>query len=132
MLHPAEAEFIRCCICKNKRDRLLLELSDEKRRARAINRFAHTAEDFLMMNKLVISGSKLSKAQILSALKEGSKSDLCHVIMVDGSTMETSAALAVEAVYGEETAIVIAENAVYVETEPYIKAMRYVLSLKNE
>ena len=90
MLHPAEADFIQSYICKNKRDRLSLELSDEKRRARAISRFAHTAEDFLMMNKLVLSGSKLSKAQIVSALKEGSKSDLCHVIMVDGSTMETS------------------------------------------
>ncbi len=119
-------------IVKNKQPRLMTELSEQRRRGRAVQRFSHTAEELLLKDRIALSGCKLSKAQIISALTEGAKSDLCRVILSDGSTLELGAEKAVEEVYGVDTAIVIAENAAYIETEPWTPTMRYVLKVKTE
>lgn len=132
MIDHAEAAFVRNYIHKNKRDRLLLELSDEKRRARAVDRFSHTAEELILLEKAVLYGTQLSIAQMVLALEAASSTGECHAILSDGSTLDAPIVETVTAVYGSGPAIVIAESAVYIETEPWTPTMRYVLSCKTE
>ncbi|MBR5949681.1 MAG: hypothetical protein IKZ82_13710 [Clostridia bacterium] len=132
MLHPAEAEFLRRFIVKNKRNRLLFELSDEGRRAQAVDRFSHNAEELLLLDKAVLSGGKLSIEQIVSSLKENSSGGECHAVLSDGGTIDTGIEEAVKAVYGDGPAIVITQGTVYIETEPWTPTARYVLACKTE
>ena len=59
MDYSAEKHFVYAFIRKNRRERLLLELKDEKKRYRGISRFCHTAEDLLDQAKIIMSGKDM-------------------------------------------------------------------------
>ena len=59
MDYSAEEHFVNTFIKKNRRERLLLELKDEKKRYRGISRFCHTAEDLLDQTKIIMSGKDM-------------------------------------------------------------------------
>ncbi len=59
MDYSAEEHFVNTFIKKNRRERLLLELKDEKKRYRGISRFCHTSEDLLDQAKIIMSGKDM-------------------------------------------------------------------------
>ncbi len=59
MDYSAEEHFVNTFIKKNRRERLLLELKDEKKRHRGISRFCHTSEDLLDQAKIIMSGKDM-------------------------------------------------------------------------
>ena len=59
MDYSAEEHFVNTFIKKNRRERLLLELKDEKKRYRGISRFCHTSEDLLDPGKIIMSGKDM-------------------------------------------------------------------------
>lgn len=59
MEHTAEQYFIRTFIRKSRRDRLLFELTTEKRRYDGLSRFCHQAGELLDPARIVLSGTDL-------------------------------------------------------------------------
>ncbi len=61
MEYAEEKRFIRSFIKKNRRERLLHELTTPKKRRAGIMRFCHTAEDLLDPSKIRMKGGDLER-----------------------------------------------------------------------
>ena len=61
MDYSAEERFVRSFIRKNRRERLLYELTTPKKRYDGISRFCHQADDFLDPAKIYIKGEDLER-----------------------------------------------------------------------
>lgn len=59
MEYAEEKRFVQSFIKKNRRERLLFELTTPKKRRIGIMRFCHTAEDFLDPSKIRMQGNDL-------------------------------------------------------------------------
>lgn len=72
-----EESFVNSYILNNKRDRLLFELCGKKRRD-GIDRFSHSADNFLIESKIKLKGQHISKD--LQIIVTESKCHKCYVI----------------------------------------------------
>lgn len=124
--------FIEQFIVNERRERLRYELNGKKRRD-ALSRFCHNSENFLMMNKVIYSGTKISKDDLIKLAKEKCKNKSCYIIAynndIDGIVCGFEEA--VEKVVGNGmAAIIISDGFAVVETEQcFGSAQKYVLSL---
>lgn len=130
MNNEIEKKFIQQFIIKNKQDRLLFELSSKKRQ-NGIGRFCHSADDYLIKDKIKLSGNKLYYDEIVKAAEKYSSSKQWYIIaydpMLDKKLCKLSDAL--DLVLGNGmAAIIVADNMAIVETEQCMGTpMRYVL-----
>ena len=73
-----EEEFVNTYIIKNKRERILFELQNPKRREEGIGRFCHCADEMLIASKITAKGKYILddiKTKILD-----SNATSCYVI----------------------------------------------------
>ena len=61
MDYSEEKNFVRSFILKERRDRLLYELTTPDKRYDGVSRFCHQAEDFLDRSKIRLSGDDLER-----------------------------------------------------------------------
>ena len=62
-----ETNFVNNFIIKQRQERILFEF--QKKRDRAVDRFAHGAKDILKSNKIILSGEHLQIEDIVNALQ---------------------------------------------------------------
>lgn len=75
-----EKSFVKEYIKKNRRDRILYELNNAKKRINAIGRFCHNAADYLIASKIVYKGTSLEHGMELLNV---SNSKECYLISFD-------------------------------------------------
>ena len=68
MERETERRFVQCFVQREKRERLLYELNEKKRRV-GVGRFCHGAEDLQIKEKIVANGP-LDLAQIRSLAEQ--------------------------------------------------------------
>ena len=61
MDHSAEEHFVNAFIKKERRERLLSELQNEKKRYSGLSRFCHNAEDLLDPGMIIMSGKDMER-----------------------------------------------------------------------
>ncbi len=66
MDYPFEENFVRKFIRKDRRDRLIHELTDPKKRKRGFNRFCHQAKELLDQRKIILQGKNIEGDQRFS------------------------------------------------------------------
>ena len=130
MNNEIEKKFIQQFIIKNKQDRLLFELSGKKRQ-NGIGRFCHNADDYLIKDKIKLSGNKLYYDEIIEIAEKYCSSKQWYIIAYNPALDKKLCSLsdALDLVLGNGMAAVIAaDNMAIVETEQYMGTpMRYVL-----
>ncbi len=130
-----EKSFVNTYIIKNRRERIIFELSNPKKRQDALSRFCHAALKYLQESMIIYQGNKISYGELLSMIREHTKEKQCYVLAygedLDQKFMENQNAI--NQVMGNGmAAIMIWDNIVIVETEQEQgSAMKYVLC-KNE
>ena len=109
MENTAEQYFIQTYIKKNRRDRLLFELSAEKRRYDGLSRFCHQAGELLDPAKIIAAGDDLERRpEFLRFVKH--HDDTCYVISpdyeMDGRTLQTKDAVSLAAAFYDAVIII--------------------------
>ncbi len=79
MDYNIERRFAQTFIRKEKRDRLLYELTTPKKRYAGLDRFCHQAEDLLDPAKITMSGEDLDRAPAFEEFVR-SHDDICYVL----------------------------------------------------
>lgn len=130
MDNTIEKAFVQQFVVKEKRDRLLYELSGKKRR-NGIGRFCHNAEDMLLQAKIIARGNHLYHDEIMRTAEEYGISGTWYIIAydqnIDKKVCDLSEAL--ELVLGNGMAsVIVSGNMAIIETEQSIGTpMRYLL-----
>ena len=92
-----EKRFIDNFIKKNKRERVLYELSNPRKRKDAIGRFCHNTLEIIDEKKLIYSGKTITLEELKKYINDSSKGEMCYVISwdeeFDGKCVEPGAAL---------------------------------------
>lgn len=130
MNNDIEKRFIETFIVKNKKDRLLFELSTNKRRS-GIARFSHDAQDLIKPERILYRGTDLFSDRIISIAEKQGVQGMCCIIAynqdIDTKTCGLNEALDVVLGNGMP-AIIICDKMVIIETEQcFGTPMRYIL-----
>ena len=109
MENIAEQYFVQTFIKKNRRDRLLFELSAEKRRYDGLSRFCHQAGELLDPAKIIAAGDDLERRpEFLRFVKQ--HDEACYVISpdyeMDGRTLQTKDAVSLAAAFYDAVIII--------------------------
>ena len=134
MNNKFELEFINNYITKNKRERILYELTSKKKRKNAIGRFCHNTLEYIDKTKIVYEGNTISVYELENLIKKYTKDKEGYLISwdsdIDGSILPIENAL--NEVIGKGMAsIVVFSNVILIETEQEQgAAIKYVLALK--
>lgn len=62
-MYESETEFVRNYIRREKRDRLLHELTDRKKRSRGLDRFCHQSAQLIDPKRILLSGNDLGQQE---------------------------------------------------------------------
>ena len=79
-----ERLFVQTYIRKDRRDRLLYELTDPVKRYDGLERFCHHAADLLDMNKVMMTGEDLERTDRFQSFADKHKED-CVLLSPDGN-----------------------------------------------
>ena len=82
MDYSAEQRFVRAFIRKNRRERLLFELTTPEKRYDGVSRFCHQARDFLDPAKIVMEGEDLERRSEFARFVR-QHDELCLVLSPD-------------------------------------------------
>ena len=82
MDYSAEEHFVRTFIRKNRRERLLHELTTPKKRMDGVSRFCHQAGEFLDPDKILLEGEDLERRPEFAQFVER-HDELCLVLSLD-------------------------------------------------
>jgi hypothetical protein len=109
MENTAEQYFVQTYIKKNRRDRLLFELSAEKRRYDGLSRFCHQTGELLDPAKIIAAGDDLERRpEFLRFVKQ--HDEACYVISpdyeMDGRTLQTKDAVSLAAAFYDAVIII--------------------------
>ena len=114
-----EKDFVINCIVKSKRERMLYELFNPKKRLKAIGRFCHRTMEFIEERKVLYSGNRIFQDELLELIQK-KNSDICYIISwdsdIDGEWMEAKDAFEKAIGYGMPS-IIIFDDFVVIETE---------------
>ena len=120
MENIAEQYFVQTFIKKNRRDRLLFELSAEKRRYDGLSRFCHQAGELLDPAKIIAAGDDLERrTEFMRFVKQ--HDEACYVISpdyeMDGRTLQTKDAVSLAAAF-YDAVIIIGSTFAIIFSEP--------------
>ena len=109
MENTAEQYFVQTYIKKNRRDRLLFELSAEKRRYDGLSRFCHQTGELLDPAKIIAAGDDLERrTEFMRFVKQ--HDEACYVISpdyeMDGRTLQTKDAVSLAAAFYDAVIII--------------------------
>ena len=129
-MEEAEKSFVKKFIKKEKQDRLLFELSGNKRQ-HGIERFCHNAEDMIDTERIAYSGNNLLPDEILKITKQYKVPESCYIIAyqkeLDKKYVSFEDALGLVLGNGM-AAIIICNDFAVIETEQYSGTpFRYIL-----
>lgn len=130
MVAEIEKSFVKRFIKKTKQDRLLFELSGKKRK-HGIERFCHSTEDMIDMERITYSGNDLFSDEILRITRQYKVPKLCYIIAyqkeLDKKYVSFEEALGLVLGNGM-AAIIICNDFAIIETEQYSGTpFRYIL-----
>ena len=96
MDYEEERRFVRLFVRKSRRERLLYELTNPRKRYDGLSRFCHNAEELLDAGKILLSGEDLERQAAFRAFVER-HDEPCLILSpdfsLDGRTARFSAAL---------------------------------------
>lgn len=114
-----EQFFVNNFVVKNRRQRLLYELSGKKR-IDGMMRFCHGTEEMIIKEKIIASGTDLYEQEILHIIRQLTNVENAYIMAYNEEIDACSCSVqeALEKVLGNGmAAIVIIDNVVVVETE---------------
>lgn len=117
MNQTIEEKFTKAFIVKDKRKRILYELSSAKKRSAAIWRIY----DLLDKNFVVFQSQKYDEKKLLAEIKKYTKSDDCYIIAgseLDGKTLSLEEAV-YKVLYGGAVCVLICDEKTVVAAEEY-------------
>ena len=122
-----EERFVRVFVRRERRDRLLHELTNPKKRYRGLDRFCHTADELLNPAKVLIAGTDATWKQDLAVFARAHAKTACAVLSpdseIDGLEFAFADAVAV-AQASSDAAIVVGGDEgdafAYVQAEAYL------------
>ena len=79
-MNELEKAFINNFVKKQYQERLLFEFNSDKKRENALDRFSHNIEDIVRADRIILSGTKISKPDIERELKLKKINALAYVI----------------------------------------------------
>ena len=127
----AEEHFVKTFIKKNRRERLLSELKDQKKRYRGISRFCHTSEELLDPGKIIMSGKDMEHLPGFADFVSSHEEDcllLSPYPFLDGEVLPLSEA-AEQAVMCPDAVLILGSTFALVYGEPVKGGRdRYLLS----
>ncbi len=82
MEYEDERRFIQQFIRKERRERLLYEITSPKKRIRGLNRFCHQADEFIDQSKIFLQGNDIESKKEFEHFVAG-HNELCRVISAD-------------------------------------------------
>lgn len=89
--------FVERFIRKDRRERLLYELSNTKKRKDALSRFCHNALEIIDKSKMVYAGEALERNDLKKYIEKYAKGEVCYVMSwvkeFDGKNITTDIAL---------------------------------------
>ena len=96
MDYAEEKRFVGLFVRKARRERLLYELTNPRKRYDGLSRFCHSAAELLDAKKIVLSGEDLERQTVFRSFVER-HDEMCHVLSpdfsLDGRKAKLSAAL---------------------------------------
>ena len=99
MTSLTEQAFVEAYVRKDRRERLLHELSNPRQRSRALDRFCHGAADLLDPARITLAGPGLEHDAAFNAFVAAHAAETCRIFSPDGGIdgLELPLAEAVEA-----------------------------------
>ena len=82
MDYSAEEHFVQTFIRRNRRERLLYELTSPKKRVDGVSRFCHQAREFLDPDKILLEGEDLERRPEFAQFVR-QHDELCLVLLQD-------------------------------------------------
>lgn len=134
MNNEYEINFVNKFIVKNKRERILYELSSNKKRKNVIGRFCHDSLVYIDESKIVYKGNTISNSELESLVINYTFDKMCYVIAwnsdIDGRFLEREYAIN-EVIGNGMASIIVFENVIIIESEQEQgAATKYVLYSK--
>ena len=127
----AEERFVESFIRKNRRERLLSELKDQKKRYRGISRFCHGSEELLDPGKIIMSGKDMERLPGFGDFVSSHEEDcllLSPYSFLDGEMLPLSEAVE-QAVMCPDAVLILGSTFALVYGEPVKGGRdRYLLS----
>lgn len=135
MITEIEESFIKTFIDKHIAGRMIYELNSAAKRRHGQDRFAHSAGEIINQKKLVKADKKLTVAEMITFIREHSKSDLCHTVVghyeLEGKEATLQKALETADYWPGHSAIFVVPNvAIIIEEQCFGPPMRYLLLAK--
>ena len=125
-----EIEFAEVFIRKDRRERILYELKDPKKRYRALDRFSHDSENLLDPKKIVLASHDLSREKDFPKYLKDHREE-CIILSTDPYIDGIQTVLQDAMQYARmstEAAIILGEGIAIVKTEAMKKdTMEYLL-----
>ena len=120
MDYSKEENFINRFIRKNRRERLLYELTTPEKRYRGVSRFCHQAEEFLDHNKIILKDNDLEHdPKFIDFVK--THDEPCYVISPDPYLDDQSISLKEaldKAVLCQDALLILGSDFAIIFTEP--------------
>ena len=84
MTSLTELAFVEAYVRKDRRERLLHELSNPRKRYRGLDRFCHGAADLLDPARITLAGPSLEYDAVFIAFVEARAGETCRIFSPDG------------------------------------------------
>ena len=85
MTSLTEQAFVEAYVRKDRRERLLHELSNPKKRYRGLDRFCHGAAELLDPARITLAGPSLEHDAVFCRFVEARADETCRIFSPDGS-----------------------------------------------
>ncbi len=126
-----EKRFIDNFIKKNKRERVLYELSNPRKRKDAIGRFCHNTLEMIDEKKIIYCGKHITIEELKKFINDSSKGEMCYVISwdeeFDGKSVKPSVALEHMISSGMAVVIIFTRLIIIKEEQEVGAPIKYVL-----
>lgn len=125
-----EEKFVKTFIVKDKRERILYELSSAKKRSVALQRLYNSLD----RNFAVLESQKLDEEELIAEIKKYTKANDCYIIAEsqhDGKRLPLKEAVEKVLYFGMACVIICDENTVVASEEYNISAPYKVILHKN-
>lgn len=134
MNEEIEKRFVYTFLENRIRDRIIFELTSNKRRRTAILRFCHTTEDIVKPSCIYLTTT--DKSLFMSEFYNLSNVKKCHVISlnneIDGKEVSIEKAVSSCVGFGMPSIIIVSESLALIETEQSVGAARKYILRSNE
>ena len=129
-----ETEFVKYYIRKERRERLLFELTNEKKRQEGLDRFCHECDTLLDKRKIVLSANDLRRQADFEKYTKG-HDETCIILSpdpsLDGLKMSLKEALERNKL-SFDASIILGKDICIVRSEAMKQTMEYLLIKETE